>query len=345
MNQVFLKALAGQDVPYTPVWMMRQAGRYLPEYRQLREQAGSFMNLCKTPDLACEATLQPLRRFPLDAAILFSDILTIPDAMGMGLYFIEGEGPKFQKSLSSEADILNLGLPDPNLDLAYVMDAIRLLKQNLSIPLIGFSGSPWTLAAYMLEGGSPGDFKRSKTLLYTHPPLLHRLLSTLAQAVTLYLLAQIEAGVDAIMIFDSWGGALTEAGYQSCSFNYIQSIFLSLKEKAPHIPTILFSKGSGAWLPLLARSTATAISLDWQTPIAQARTLLPYHVLQGNLDPAILRGSDAFIRLETERILNDFGPGNGHVFNLGHGITPDIHPDKVSVFIDAVHNFSARSNL
>lgn len=337
MNAIFLKALQCEVVPYTPIWIMRQAGRYLPEYRLLREKAGSFLQLCKTPELACEVTLQPLRRFGMDAGILFSDILTIPDAMGMELNFIEGEGPIFGKKLQTNHDIDQLRVPDPELDLGYVMQTIRLLKQELTVPLIGFAGSPWTIAAYMLEGKSPGDFKIAKGWLYTNPAGLHRLLSILAESITQYLAAQIEAGVDTIMIFDSWGGILTQAAYQEFSLAYMEQILENLKLRYPHIPQILFTKGGGAWLDLYRQSQATAIGLDWQTPIKQARAILGEHyVLQGNLDPAILRAPDHVIETEVKRILQDCEAKPGHIFNLGHGITPDIDPAKVKFLVDCV---------
>jgi uroporphyrinogen decarboxylase len=339
MNDLFLKAIAKKPTPRPPIWMMRQAGRYLPEYQATRKQAGSFLQLCKNPELACEVTLQPIRRFGFDAAILFSDILTIPDAMGLGLQFIEGEGPRFSKTLSASADILNLPIPDPELDLRYVPDTIRLLKKELSVPLIGFAGSPWTIAAYMLEGGSPGEFKKAKALLYDQPKLMHHLLYTLAQSITLYLRAQIEAGVDTVMLFDSWGGILTESAYETFSFNYMQEIIHNLRAHHPHIPIILFTKGSGAWLELLQTSAAQVIGLDWQTSLQRARQILgKTHALQGNLDPAILRADETTIATEVQKILDAYGPGSGHIFNLGHGITPDIDPAKVSFLVSCIKN-------
>ena len=339
MNDTFLKAIAKQPTTHTPIWMMRQAGRYLPEYRATREKAGSFLQLCKTPELACEVTLQPLRRFGFDAAILFSDILTIPDAMNMGLTFVEGEGPRFSKKLDSTADIMNLPIPDPEIDLRYVPDTIRLLKKELSVPLIGFAGSPWTIGAYMLEGQSPGEFKKAKGLLYQNPKLMHHLLYTLAQSITLYLRAQIQAGVDTVMLFDTWGGALTESAYQAFSFNYMQEIITNLKAHHPDIPVIVFTKGSGAWLNLLKTSHANVIGLDWQTPLNQARAVLgDTHALQGNLDPAILRMDESVIEAEVKKVLAAYGKGSGHIFNLGHGITPDIHPDKVAFLVSCVKN-------
>lgn len=343
MQNTFLKAIAHEQVAHTPIWVMRQAGRYLPEYRATREKAGSFLKLCKTPELACEVTLQPIKRFGMDAAILFSDILTIPDAMGMGLDFVEGEGPKFNKSLSHVQDIANLAVPDPEVDLRYVMDTIRLLKKELSVPLIGFAGSPWTIAAYMLEGQSPGEFKKAKGWLYEAPKTLHQLLYLLAQSVTAYLAAQIEAGVDTIMIFDTWGGILSKAAYQEFSLAYMEEILKNLKLRYPKIPAILFTKGSGAWLDCFKSSNASVIGLDWQTSMTDAKAILGNrYALQGNLDPAILRASDAVIEQEVKRVLEAYNGKTGHIFNLGHGITPDIDPEKVKVLVDCVHAFSLR---
>lgn len=339
MNTTFLQAIKHEPVSHTPIWVMRQAGRYLPEYRATREKAGSFLNLCKTPELACEVTLQPIRRFGMDAAILFSDILTIPDAMGMGLSFVEGEGPQFSRTLQNSADIANLGMPDPEMDLGYVMDTIRLLKKELSVPLIGFAGSPWTIAAYMLEGKSPGEFKIAKGWLYDQPQTLHKLLYLLAQSITAYLAAQIEAGVDCIMIFDTWGGILTKAAYQEFSLAYMEEILKNLKARYPQIPAILFTKGSGAWLDLYQSSQASVIGLDWQTSIKDAKASLGNrYALQGNLDPAILRSSDQAIESEVRRILEAYNGNTGHIFNLGHGITPDIDPEKVKFLVHTVQN-------
>lgn len=344
MQDTFLKAIRREPITHTPIWIMRQAGRYLPEYRATREKAGSFLQLCKTPELACEVTLQPLQRFGMDAAILFSDILTIPDAMGMELEFIEGEGPHFNKVLKTKKDISALGVPDPETDLGYVMETIRLLKKELKIPLIGFAGSPWTIAAYMLEGKAPGEFKIAKDWLYKTPEALHQLLHLLTQSITDYLAAQIEAGVDTIMIFDTWGGALSRAAYQEFSHVYMEKILQRLKNKYPHIPRILFTKGSGSWLNLYKTSQATAIGLDWQTSIKYAKGLLgDRYALQGNLDPAILRAPDAVIEQEVKRIINEFNGKTGHIFNLGHGITPDIDPEKVKFLVDCVHTLTRTS--
>jgi uroporphyrinogen decarboxylase len=344
-NDCFIRALLRQPVERTPVWMMRQAGRYLPEYRRVREQAGSFMNLCTNPELACEVTLQPLERYRLDAAILFSDILTIPDAMGLGLHFIEGEGPRFSRPVRTEADIRQLAVPDPEDRLRYVPDAVRLIRRELRgrVPLIGFSGSPWTLATYMVEGGSSRDFRKIKAMLYDRPELVHELLGTLADAVALYLNAQIAAGVDAVMLFDTWGGALTTTQYQTFSLDYARRVHaqLNLRPDGRTLPAILFSKGGGLWLEAMAETGYDALGLDWQTPIAEARRRVGHRVaLQGNLDPTALYASPAAIRAEVKQILADFGPGTGHVFNLGHGVHPDIDPEHVGAMIEAVHEFS-----
>lgn len=345
VNDCFIRALLRKPVERTPVWMMRQAGRYLPEYRRVREQAGSFMNLCTTPELACEVTLQPLERYRLDAAILFSDILTIPDAMGLGLHFAEGEGPKFERPVRTAEDIRKLGVPDPEDKLRYVMDAVRLIRRELKgrVPLIGFSGSPWTLATYMVEGGGSRDFRKIKTLMYNEPALLHALLGTLADAVSAYLNAQIAAGVDAVMLFDTWGGVLTAQQYEEFSLAYARRILDGLRrqrEGSP-IPAILFTKGGGLWLEAMADSGYDALGLDWQTPIGQARQRVGNRVaLQGNLDPTALYGSPSAIRNGVRQILSDFGSGSGHVFNLGHGIHPDIPPEHVAAMIDAVHEIS-----
>ena len=337
MNNTFLDAIAKKPVSHTPIWVMRQAGRYLPEYQAIRAKAGSFLKLCKTPELAAEVTLQPVHRFNMDAAILFSDILTIPDAMGMGLSFVEGEGPRFHKELKRAEDIEALLVPDPEEALAYVTDTIRLLRPQLDVPLIGFAGSPWTIAAYMLEGGSPGEFRRTKAMLYDNPALLHTLLRKLGESVQLYLSAQIEAGVDCVMLFDTWGGVLSESAYQEFSLFYMEKIIEGLSHRYPDLPTILFTKGGGAWLHLYQKSAASVIGLDWQTPIAKAKALLgDDYALQGNLDPAILRSSDAVIEREVARILQDFGGKTGHIFNLGHGITPDIDPEKVKFLVECV---------
>ena len=347
-NDRFLRALMRQPVDMTPVWMMRQAGRYLPEYREARAKAGDFMALCTNPDLACEVTLQPLERYSLDAAILFSDILTIPDAMGLGLYFEAGEGPRFRKPVRTEADINSLSVIDPHQDLPYVIHAVSTIRRELNgrVPLIGFSGSPWTLATYMVEGSSSKDFARCKTMAYNQPELMHQLLDTLAKSVIVYLNAQIEAGAQAVQIFDTWGGALSHEAYREFSLQYMSQIVDGLikeREGRP-VPVILFTKGGGQWLETIADSGCDAIGLDWTTHIGEARKRVGSRVaLQGNMDPAILRASPKRIRQEVETILSQFGPGEGHIFNLGHGITPDINPTHVEAFIDAVHEFSVSS--
>jgi uroporphyrinogen decarboxylase len=344
-NDCFLKALLCQPTPRTPIWMMRQAGRYLPEYRRVREQAGSFMALCTTPELACEVTLQPLARFPLDAAILFSDILTIPDAMGLGLEFVEGEGPQFQKPLRTAADIEALPVPDPHDSLGYVMDAVGLIRDSLAgrMPLIGFSGSPWTLACYMVEGGSSRDFRKIKALMYEQPHTLHRLLGKLAEAVGLYLRAQIEAGVDAIMVFDTWGGVLSAAQYRAFSLAYAGQVLDQVRTHHPAtaIPALLFTKGGGQWLEAMADSGYQGLGIDWTTDIGEARRRVGHRVaLQGNLDPMALYASPDAITAEVSRILAGFGHGSGHIFNLGHGILPDVKPEHAAALIEAVHTLS-----
>ncbi|MEI6707565.1 MAG: uroporphyrinogen decarboxylase [Methylococcales bacterium] len=344
-NDTFIKALLKQPVTYTPVWMMRQAGRYLPEYRQVREQAGSFLNLCTNPELACEVTLQPLRRFDFDAAILFSDILTIPDAMGLGLYFTEGEGPKFHHPLRTAADIERLPIPDPELELRYVMDAVRLIRKNLagSVPLIGFSGSPWTLATYMVEGGSSKSFHRVKGLMYEQPKVMHALLDKLAQSVASYLNAQIAAGAQAVMLFDTWGGVLSSEDYAEFSLYYAKQIrsLLNTNVDGQQIPTVLFSKGCGQWLEAMTDAGYDALGLDWQTDIANARARVGHQVaLQGNMDPIALYAQPEIITEKVKTILHKYGQGSGHIFNLGHGILPDINPEHVKAMVDAVHQYS-----
>ena len=349
-NDRLLRALLRQPVDMTPVWIMRQAGRYLPEYRATREKAGSFMKLCTTPDLACEVTLQPLKRFPLDAAILFSDILTIPDAMGLGLHFSEGEGPQFRHPVRTATDVKNLAVPDPEDRLRYVMDAVRLIRRELQgqVPLIGFAGSPWTLATYMVEGGTSKDFALIKKMLYDQPALLHQLLSVTAQAVTQYLNAQIAAGVQAVMLFDTWGGALSPRAYQEFSLRYMRDILAGLTREAEgrKLPVILFTKGGGQWLEAMADSGCDALGVDWTTNLHDARTRVGKRVaLQGNLDPSVLYASAQRIRAEVESVLESFGPGAGHVFNLGHGIHTGINPESVAVLVDAVHSSSLRLHI
>ena len=344
-NDRFLRALLKQPVDRTPIWIMRQAGRYLPEYRAIREKAGDFMTLCTTPDLACEVTLQPLERFDLDAAILFSDILTVPDAMGLGLYFEEGEGPKFERPVRTEKDIKNLPIPDPEDELGYVMDAVRTIRRELdgSVPLIGFSGSPWTLATYMVEGGSSKTFSKTKTMAFEDPKLAHLLLSKISESVVSYLNAQVAAGAQALMIFDTWGGSLSPQMYKEFSLNYMSDIVSKLQREneGRKVPVILFTKGGGQWLSNIADSGCDALGLDWTTDIASARQQVGDRVaLQGNMDPTTLCASPEVIRQEAAKILAGFGSGNGHVFNLGHGITPDINPEHVKVLVDSVHELS-----
>jgi uroporphyrinogen decarboxylase len=344
-NDTFIRALLKQPVERTPVWMMRQAGRYLPEYRQVREKAGSFMNLCTNPELACEVTLQPLRRFDFDAAILFSDILTIPDAMGLGLYFTEGEGPKFSNPVRTAAAIDKLAVPDPEIELRYVIDAVRLIRRELqgSVPLIGFSGSPWTLATYMVEGGSSKSFQKVKGLMYEQPKLMHVMLDKLALAVAAYLNAQISAGAQAVMLFDTWGGMLASEDYYEFSLHYAQQVRSLLKTEidGQKIPTLLFTKGGGQWLEVMADAGYDALGLDWQTDIGQARARVGDKVaLQGNMDPVALTARPEIITEKVKSILDKYGSGSGHVFNLGHGILPDINPDHVKAMVDAVHQNS-----
>jgi uroporphyrinogen decarboxylase len=344
-NDRFLRALLRQSVDRTPVWMMRQAGRYLPEYRATREQAGSFLDLCKNADLACEVTLQPLRRYPMDAAILFSDILTVPDALGLGLYFEEGEGPRFRKTVRTEADLAALNSVKADDDLGYVMRAVRVIRKELSgsIPLIGFSGSPWTLATYMVEGGSSKDFVHVKTMAYDQPELMHQLLTLLADAVADYLSAQVRAGAQALQIFDTWGGSLSAAGYREFSLQYMQRVIARLPAEADGraVPVIVFTKGGGQWLNAIADCGAQAVGIDWTTDIRGARQLVGDRVaVQGNMDPSMLFAAPARIRREVEAILAAYGHGSGHVFNLGHGITPGVNPDHVTAFVDAVQELS-----
>ncbi|MDD5579967.1 MAG: uroporphyrinogen decarboxylase [Methylobacter sp.] len=344
-NDTFIRALLKQPVERTPVWMMRQAGRYLPEYRKVREQAGSFLKLCTNPELACEVTMQPLRRFDFDAAILFSDILTIPDAMGLGLNFTEGEGPKFENPVRTVADINKLPVPDPETDLRYVMDAVRLIRKTLqgSVPLIGFSGSPWTLATYMVEGGGSKIFQKVKGLMYEQPLLMHVMLNKLAQSVAAYLNAQIEAGAQAVMLFDTWGGMLTSEDYSEFSLYYARQVRALLKTHVDgqRIPSILFTKGGGLWLEEMAGAGYDALGLDWQTDIERARARVGDQVaLQGNMDPVSLYAQPEIITEKVKSILHKYGSGSGHVFNLGHGILPNINPDHVKAMVDAVHKYS-----
>lgn len=342
----FLRALERKPVDRTPIWIMRQAGRYLPEYRATRAKAGDFLKLCKTPELACEVTLQPINRFDLDAAILFSDILTIPDAMGLGLSVDEGIGPRFSNPVRSKEDVYKLSAPDPETDLKYVMDAVRLVRAELDgrVPLIGFAGSPWTLATYMVEGGGSKDFSTVKTMMFDQPETTHRLLGTLTQSVVAYLSAQVRAGVQALMVFDTWGGVLTTRDYTAFSLNYMAEVVSGLnrelKQKRP--PLILFTKGGGQWLESIAATGCEGIGLDWTVDIKGARKRVGDGVcLQGNMDPNVLYASEERIVAEAKTILHQFGHGSGHIFNLGHGIHPTIEPGRVRVLIDAVHELSA----
>lgn len=346
-NDTFLRALLRQPTEYTPVWMMRQAGRYLPEYCATRKRAGSFLDLCKNPNLATEVTLQPLERFPLDAAILFSDILTVPDAMGLGLYFSEGEGPKFLRPLNDEVAIKALRVPDIDRDLRYVTDAVAQIRKALngSVPLIGFSGSPWTLACYMVEGAGGSDYSRVKSLMYKEPKLMHHVLEINTQAVTQYLNAQIEAGAQAVMIFDSWGGALSHNAYHEFSLPYMQKIVQGLKgeQDGVKVPSIVFTKGGGLWLDSITNIGCDAVGLDWTMDIGVARQHVGNRVsLQGNLDPNVLFATPEVIRNEVEKILASYGFGSGHVFNLGHGISQFTPPDNAAVLVAAVHELSKK---
>jgi uroporphyrinogen decarboxylase len=360
-NDLFLRALRRQPTERTPVWLMRQAGRYLPEYNATRKKAGNFLNLCKTPELACEVTLQPIDRFGFDAAILFSDILTIPDAMGLGLHFVEGEGPRFHKRLEHESDVKALGRLDPSVELNYVAQAVTTIKKALNqrVPLIGFSGSPWTLACYMISGGGSGDdFLDVRAWLYRRPDLLEELLQKISQAVVDYLIMQIEAGADAVMIFDSWGGFLPEAHFERFSQRHIKSIVAQVQAASIGLrrargetdglatPTIVFVKGGGQWLEQIAATGADALGIDWATNLGQARSRVGDQCcLQGNLDPAALLGSPDYIQAEAARILESFGavePGVGHIFNLGHGISQYTPPDNVACLVEAVANYSRK---
>jgi uroporphyrinogen decarboxylase len=343
-NDTFLRALLREPTPYTPIWIMRQAGRYLPEYNATRKKAGSFLTLAQTPELACEVTLQPLKRFALDAAILFSDILTVPDAMGLGLHFVEGEGPKFERPVRTEEDVARLRVPDLE-RLRYVFDAVGLIRKELHgrVPLIGFSGSPFTLACYMIEGGGSDDFRHVKTMLYSRPDLLHRILEVNAQAVTAYLNAQIAAGAQAVMVFDTWGGVLSDAAFQEFSLAYARRVLAGLTRSSDGhvVPRILFTKGGGLWLESLAESGADALGIDWQTNLGDARARVGARVaLQGNMDPMALFGTPRAIELEAQRVLDAFGPGPGHVFNLGHGISQHTSPEHVQALVEAVHSRS-----
>jgi uroporphyrinogen decarboxylase len=346
-NDTVLRALMREPTPYTPIWIMRQAGRYLPEYNQTRARAGSFLDLCRNPDLATEVTLQPLARFALDAAILFSDILTVPDAMGLGLFFAEGEGPQFERPLRDEWEIRNLEVPDPSVHLRYVLDAVGQIRKALAneVPLIGFAGSPFTLACYMIEGRGGTEFLTLKRMLYARPQLLHAILDTNAKAVATYLDAQIEAGVHAVMLFDTWGGVLSQSAFQEFSLRYIEQALSQVRRShnGVAVPRIVFTKGGGQWLELLAGVGADALGVDWTTDLGVARARVGKRVaLQGNLDPAVLLTSADTIRSEAQAVLESFGDGAGHVFNLGHGVLPQTPPDNVAALVDAVHMLSRK---
>lgn len=349
-NDRFLRALLREPVDTTPVWMMRQAGRYLPEYRETRAQAGDFLSLCKNTEFACEVTLQPLRRYELDAAILFSDILTIPDALGLGLYFETGEGPKFHKTVRTEQDVANLPKLNSKSDLAYVMNAVSTIRSALNgqVPLIGFSGSPWTLATYMIEGGSSKEFRFTKNMMYAQPEVLHALLDHLADSVIDYLNAQIDAGAQAIQIFDSWGGALAHREYVEFSLNYMTKIIAGLQREKDgrRIPIIVFTKGGGQWLETMLTTGADAFGLDWTTPLYTARDVVVGRAaLQGNLDPAVLYGSAASIEKSVKAMLDDAyanGEKTGYIANLGHGITQWVDPAQPKIFVDTVHEYSTK---
>ncbi|GAB4164790.1 MAG: uroporphyrinogen decarboxylase [Rhodocyclaceae bacterium] len=346
-NDTFLRALLRQPTEYTPVWLMRQAGRYLPEYNETRARAGSFLDLCRNPAWATEVTMQPLARYELDAAILFSDILVVPDAMGLGLYFAEGEGPRFERPLREEWEIRDLEVPDPYSSLRYVMDAVAEIRRALngSVPLIGFSGSPFTLACYMIEGGSSEDFRRVKTLLYDRPDLLHHVLDVNARAVTAYLNAQIESGVHAVMIFDTWGGTLAHDAYREFSLRYIEQILSGLvrSRDGQRIPAIVFTKGGGNWLDAIAGSGCEAVGLDWCVDLGAARARIGDRVaLQGNLDPMVLLASPEAVVRESQRVLDSFGAHPGHVFNLGHGVIQHTPPENVGLLVRTVHEYSRK---
>ena len=346
-NDLYLRALMRKPVERTPVWVMRQAGRYLPEYLRVRKQAGDFMTLCSTPELACEVTLQPLERFRLDAAILFSDILTIPDAMGLGLHFVAGEGPKFSNPITSRTDVDNLPNIDPNESLRYVMDAVSVIRKELNgrVPLIGFSGSPWTLATYMVEGGGSKDFSKVKGMMFSDPETMHAMLDKIADAVINYLNAQVAAGAQSLMIFDTWGGVLSPERYREFSLHYMGKIVDGLTREAEgrQVPVVLFTKNGGRWLSEMADTGCDALGVDWTLDMADARKLVDDRVaLQGNLDPSVLYGSPESIRNEVNKVLTSYGEAPGHVFNLGHGIHQFVNPEHLGVMVDAVHEFSSR---
>jgi uroporphyrinogen decarboxylase len=344
-NDLLLRALLRESTPRRPIWLMRQAGRYLPEYRATRARAGTFMAMCTNPQIACEVTLQPIDRFPLDAAILFSDILTIPHAMNLGLEFEAGEGPKFERPVRSAAEVDKLGVPDPGRELRYVIDAVALIRRELCgrVPLIGFAGSPWTVGTYMVEGGGSKNFGRIKRMMYESPRVLHRLLDVLARSTVSYLNAQIAAGAQAVMLFDTWGGVLTPAQYEEFSLRYMAQVVdaLTRESEGRRVPNIVFTKGGGAWLGKIAAIGCDAVGVDWTTDLASARKAVDGRVaLQGNLDPSALFAPPETLRAETKRVLDSYGAGAGHVFNLGHGITPDVDPERVALVVDTVQSYA-----
>ncbi|MEA3149283.1 MAG: uroporphyrinogen decarboxylase [Gammaproteobacteria bacterium] len=347
-NDLLLRALLREPTPRRPIWLMRQAGRYLPEYRATRARAGSFMAMCTNPEFACEVTLQPLERFPLDAAILFSDILTIPHAMNLGLEFEAGEGPKIARPVRCSADVDKLNIPDPGHELRYVIDAVALIRRELGgrVPLIGFAGSPWTVGTYMVEGGGSKTFGLIKRMMYESPAVLHRMLDVLARSTILYLNAQIAAGAQAVMLFDTWGGVLTPAQYEEFSLRYMAQVIDAVTRDADgrRVPRIVFTKGGGAWLAKIAAIGCDAVGVDWTTDLRAAREAVGGKVaLQGNLDPSALFAPPETLRAETLRVLESYGAGPGHVFNLGHGITPEVDPQRVAVLVDAVHAYQPRA--
>jgi uroporphyrinogen decarboxylase len=344
-NDLLLRALLREPTPRRPIWLMRQAGRYLPEYRATRGRAGTFMAMCMNPQIACEVTLQPIDRFPLDAAILFSDILTIPHAMNLGLEFESGEGPKFERPVRSAADVDKLWVPDPGRELRYVIDAVALIRRELGgrVPLIGFAGSPWTVGTYMVEGGGSKNFGRIKRMMYESPRVLHRLLDVLARSTVSYLNAQVAAGAQAVMLFDTWGGVLTPAQYEEFSLRYMAQVVdaLTRESEGRRVPNIVFTKGGGAWLGKIAAIGCDAVGVDWTTDLASARQAVDGRVaLQGNLDPSALFAPPETLRAETIRVLDSYGAGAGHVFNLGHGITPDVDPERVALVVDTVRSYA-----
>jgi len=353
-NDLYLRVLRGEKVERTPIWVMRQAGRYLPEYRATRKQAGDFLTLCKTPELACEVTLQPIDRFGLDAAILFSDILTIPDAMGLGLVLEEGIGPVFSRPIQSSADINRLTVPDPEQDLGYVMNAIRLVRTTLDgrVPLIGFSGSPWTLASYMVEGKGSKEFRLIKGLMFEDPKAAHKLLQIVTDSVIEYLKAQVVAGAQSLMLFDTWGGMLSTADFKQFSLAYMQQIVTALKsdELSQHIPIVLFTKGGGQWLEIMADTGCDGLGLDWTVDMAAAKSRVGHRVvLQGNMDPVVMNTAKAQVGEQAEKVLQAYGlheaADKGHIFNLGHGIQPFAKPENMQALVSTVQRQSHQYHL